>query len=94
MDGKSLKEIIAAVNRTMTGWYAYFQHSHPTTFARVDGWVRMRLRSILRWRRGGKGRGRGRDHQKWTKQWFTKQGLFTLEAAHEWTVTILKYSTH
>ena len=94
MDGNSLKEIIGTVNRTMKGWYAYFQHSHPTTFAQVDGWVRMRLRSILRWRRGGKGRGRGRDHQKWTNQWFTKQGLFTLEAAHEWTVTILKYSTH
>lgn len=94
MDGRSLKEIIGAVNRTMKGWYAYFQHSKPTTFASVDGWVRMRLRSIQRWRAGGKGRGRGRDHQKWTNQWFAKQGLFTLEAAHEWTVTILKYRTH
>src|SRR5881397_1969248 len=71
-----------------------YQHSKPTTFAYVDGWVRMRLRSILRWRSGDKGRGRGRDHQKWTNQWFAKQGLFTLEAAHEWTLTILKYRTH
>ena len=94
MDGRSLKEIIGGVNRTMKGWYAYFQHSKPTTFAYVDGWVRMRLRSILRWRRGGKGRGRGRDHQKWTNQWFAKQGLFTLEAAHEWTLITLKYRTH
>ena len=94
MDGRTLKEIIGGVNRTLKGWYAYFQHSKPTTFAYVDGWVRMRLRSILRWRSGDKGRGRGRDHQKWTNQWFAKQGLFTLEAAHEWTLTILKYRTH
>ena len=30
------------------GWFEYFKHSHKTTFPPLDGWIRMRLRSILR----------------------------------------------
>jgi RNA-directed DNA polymerase len=54
----------------------------------------MRLRSLLRWRQGKKGRGRGQDHQRWTNRWFATQGLFSLENAHEFTVTVLRLSTH
>ena len=39
------------------GWYEYFKHSWKTTFPDLDSWVRMRLRSILRRRRGQEGRG-------------------------------------
>ncbi len=60
----------------------YFKHSLPNTFTGVDGWVRMRLRSILRKRAGRRGRGRGADHQRWTNDFFRKQGLFSLTAAH------------
>jgi RNA-directed DNA polymerase len=94
MDGRSLKEIIRDVNRSLRGWYEYFQHSQANTFRGVDGWVRMRLRSLQRWRQGKKGRGRGRDHQRWTNRWFATQGLFSLENAHEFTVTILRLRTH
>jgi RNA-directed DNA polymerase len=94
MAGCSLKEIIRDVNRSLRGWYPYFQHSKATTFASVDGWIRMRLRSLLRWRQGKKGRGRGQDHQRWTNRWFARQGLFSLENAHEFTVTVLRLSTH
>jgi len=80
-NGTSLATIIANVNRTVRGWYAYFRHSHRTTFDRFDGWLRMRLRSILRKRRGGKGRGRGLDHHRWTNAFFAKQGLFSTFAA-------------
>ncbi|MBG7606552.1 MAG: hypothetical protein IZT59_00745 [Verrucomicrobia bacterium] len=38
----------------------------------VDGWLRMRLRSILRKRRGLGGRGRGRDHQRWPSRSFAR----------------------
>jgi RNA-directed DNA polymerase len=81
-DGRSLTMIIADVNRRLRGWFEYFQHSHPTTFGSLDGWVRMRLRSILRKRAGGQGRGRGADHHRWPNAFFAEQGLFSLKTAH------------
>lgn len=81
-NGQSLAAIIVIVNRTLRGWFEYFKHSHTTTFPAVDGWVRMRLRSLLRARRGGQGGARGRDHQRWPNAFFTAHGLFSLQAAH------------
>ncbi len=80
--GRSLAAIIVDLNRTLGGWFEYFKHSHRTTFARLDGWVRMRLRSILRRRHGRRGRGRGLDHQRWPNAFFAEQGLFSLAHAH------------
>lgn len=80
--GQSLEEITGKLNRMLFGWFQFFKHSHRWTFGRLDGWIRMRLRSLLRKRRGGKGRGRGRDHQRWTNAYFTRLGLFSLEHAH------------
>jgi RNA-directed DNA polymerase len=80
--GHSLKTIIEDVNRTLMGWFEYFKHSHKNTFRPLDAWTRMRLRSILRKRRGGKGRGRGSDHQRWPNAYFAEHGLFSLAAAH------------
>ena len=80
--GQSLQFIIVKVNQTLRGWIEYFKHSHWTTFKPIDQWVRMRLRSILRRRRGGRGRGRGSDHQRWPNAFFAKQGLFSLATAH------------
>jgi RNA-directed DNA polymerase len=80
--GRSLQAIITDVNNTLRGWFAYFKHSHKTTFPGLDQWIRMRLRSILRRRRGLRGRGRGRDHQRWPNAFFTEHGLFSLVAAH------------
>ena len=79
--GHSLAVIIDDVNRTVRGWFGYFQHSHVTTFEPLDAWIRMRLRSILRKRRGQRGRGRGADHQRWPNRFFAAQGLFSLTAA-------------
>ena len=81
-NGHSLKAIIDHVNRTLRGWYEYFKHSHYTTFAPLDQWIRMRLRSILRQRRGRDGHGRGRDHQLWPNAFFAQHGLFSLATAH------------
>jgi RNA-directed DNA polymerase len=78
----SLEMIISNVNRTAAGWFEYFKHSHSRTFGPLDGWIRMRLRSILRQRGGGTGRGRGSDHQRWPNVFFTEHGLFSLSAAH------------
>jgi len=81
-NGNSLQVIIENVNRTLVGWFEYFQHSHTTTFPSLDGWIRMRLRSILRKRSKRKGRGRGGDHQRWPNSYFTEQGLYSLVMAH------------
>jgi RNA-directed DNA polymerase len=81
-NGHSLHQIIGEVNPTLRGWYEYFKHSHWNTFSGLDGWVRMRLRSILRKRAGGRGRGKGRDHQRWPNAYFAAEGLFSLAAAH------------
>lgn len=84
-NGNSLKTIITKLNPTLRGWFNYFRKSHPTTFKRLDGWIRGRLRSILRKRAGLKGRGRGADHQRWPNAFFSDLGLYSLTAAHEVT---------
>ena len=81
-NGQSLEVIIADINRTLVGWFEFFKHSHKTTFPELDKWLRMRLRSILRKRHGRRGRGRGRDHNRWPNAFFSEQGLFSLVTAH------------
>ena len=81
-NGHSLAAIIAWINPILRGWFAYFKHSHRNVFPGIDGWVRMRLRSILRKRAHHRGRGRGSDHQRWPNAFFTAQGLFTMTEAH------------
>jgi RNA-directed DNA polymerase len=81
-NGHSLLAIISDVNRTLKGWFEYFKHSRRYTFQPLDSWIRMRFRSILRKRRGGRGKGRGTDHYRWRNAFFAEQGLFSLVAAH------------
>jgi RNA-directed DNA polymerase len=81
-NGQSLQAIIATVNRSAQGWFGYFKHSHRYTFEPLDRLIRTRLRSILRKRRAGRGRGRGADHQRWSNAFFAEQGLFSFVAAH------------
>lgn len=81
-NGNSMEAIIASLNRSLRGWFEYYKHSHRTTFPGLDQWIRMRLRSILRRRRHGKGRGRGCDHQRWPNAYFAELGLFSFVAAH------------
>jgi RNA-directed DNA polymerase len=81
--GESLAVIIVDINRTARGWFEYFKHSRRETFPRLDGWIRMRLRSILRRRSGRRGRGRGTDHQRWPNAYFAEHGLFDLTTAYD-----------
>src|SRR6516165_11196957 len=80
--GLCLRAIIGSLNPTLRGWFEYFKHSYRTTFQDSDGWIRMRLRSILRRRQKKRGRGRGSDHQRWPNAFFAAQGLYSLVAAH------------
>lgn len=81
-NGRSLECIFADVNRTLRGWFAYFQHSHWTTFPPLDAWLRRRLRSIVRKRSKRRGISRGLDHQRWPNAYFRERGLFSLAEAH------------
>lgn len=82
-NGTSINCVIVKLNQTLRGWFYYFQHSsYRSTYEGLDGWVRMRLRSILRHRCGRQGRGTGADHQRWPNAYFAKQGLFSLNTAH------------
>jgi RNA-directed DNA polymerase len=79
--GQSLQVIISRVNAVTRGWMNYFQHSHYTTFSRLDKWLRMRLRTILRKRDKRRGRARLPDNQRWPNAYFAAQGLFSLVTA-------------
>ena len=81
-NGNSLSEIILDVNRTLAGWFEYFKHSNWKTFKPIDGWIRRRLRSILRKREKRKGISRGWDNMRWPNKFFRDYGLLSLSEAH------------
>jgi RNA-directed DNA polymerase len=81
-NGDSLEVIIAKLNQTLVGWFAYFKHSRKYVFTDLDGWIRMRLRSLLRKRIGLRGRSRRKDSDRWPNVYFAKHGLFSLKHAH------------
>jgi len=82
--GDSLEWIIADVNRTLRGWFEYFQHSSRRSVYRdLDSWLRMRLRSLLRRRAGGRGVARDQTASfTWPNAFFAERGLFSLATAH------------
>lgn len=88
--GKSMRAIVDDLNRTLPGWFGYFQHVKANELSALDGWIRMRLRSILRKRRGLRGRGRGLDHNRWTNRYFTDLGLFCLLEARKSAIASLR----
>ena len=79
-DGRSLPMIIGGLNRRLRGWAGYFAGGHGDRYTRLDGWLRMRLRSILRKRERRKGRGRGLDHQRYPNAYLAELGLISLNA--------------
>src|SRR5262249_51445367 len=64
-NGHSMEAIITRLNAVLRGWFEYFKHSYRATFVPLNGWVRMRLRSILRRRHGKRGAGRGWSNIRW-----------------------------
>jgi RNA-directed DNA polymerase len=80
--GDSIAEIIASINPLLRGWFGYFQHAHRYTFSSVDGFVRRRLRAILRRQLHRPAHGHClRDHTRWPNAFFANLGLFTMSEA-------------
>jgi RNA-directed DNA polymerase len=78
--GRSLSEIIAKANPILRGWHGYFRESHPTGLRGPDGWLRRRLRALLRKREKRPGYGLSEaDSRRWPNRWFAARGLFSLE---------------
>ena len=80
-NGQSMSAIAQKLRPRLQGFYNYFKHA--SALVEVDGWVRGRMRSILRKRAGKRGRGRGLDHQRWPNSYFASLGLFNLEESRK-----------
>jgi RNA-directed DNA polymerase len=81
--GVSLGRIIADLNPMLRGWSGYFQYVVPSELRALDGFIRRRLRAVLRKQEKRPGFGRNLDdHQRWPNAFFAEHGLFTLTTAH------------
>ena len=81
--GGSLRTIIEDLTVMIRGWFGYFKHAERTTFGSLDGFIRRRLRAVLRKQEKRPGMGRCHDdHRRWPNAYFANLGLFTMEAAH------------
>jgi len=81
-NGQSMPFLCVRLSLQLRGWFTYFRHCHWSVFHDLDGWIRARLRSILRKRRKRHGRARGWDHRRWPNSFFDEQGLYSLQATH------------
>lgn len=82
LSGQSMECIVRNLNPILRGWFGYFKHSKPVNvFEDVDGWVRMRLRSILRHRSKRRGWANAGDKKRWPIAYFTEIGLYSLKEA-------------
>jgi RNA-directed DNA polymerase len=82
--GDSLERIIGDLNPVLRGWFGYFKHATPALYGVIDGFVRRRLRAILRKQEKRPGIGRCEaDHRRWPNAFFAAHGLFTLRTAFE-----------
>jgi RNA-directed DNA polymerase len=81
--GRSLACVIADLNPVLKGWFGYFKHAYHTSFAEVDGFVRRRLRALLRKQEKRPGFGLCHaDSRRWTNAFFAQEGLFALHTAY------------
>jgi len=81
--GDSVEHIIESVNPMLHGWFVYFKHANPYVFKSIDGYVRRRLRAILRKQQKRPGMGHThKDHQRWPNAYFAGHGLFTMSEAY------------
>jgi RNA-directed DNA polymerase len=82
--GDSLAKIIEDLNPMLRGWFNYFKQAHPLVHELMDGFIRRRLRALLRKQEKRPGRGRCLDdHLRWSNAFFATRGVFTMITARE-----------
>jgi RNA-directed DNA polymerase len=81
--GWSLPKIVYELNQRLRGWGRYFCRSSYGRLAMYDGWIRMRLRHILKRRAGGRGMAKGMDLARWPNTYFAQLGLISLDQFHK-----------
>ncbi len=82
--GASLGMAVAALNPVLKGWFEYFKHAYRTEFTSLDGFIRRRLRAMLRKQDKRPSAGKSpEDHRRWPNAYFAKAGLLALTEA--WT---------
>ena len=80
--GVSVEQIIGELNPSLKGWFGYFKHARSSTFRSVDGFVRRRLRAVLRKQNKRPGQGTAwSDKLRWSNAFFAERGLFTMHEA-------------
>jgi len=80
--GDSLERIVRELNPTLRGWFNYFKHAVPSEFRLLDGFIRRRLRAILRKQEKRPAFGLcPEDHRRWSNAFFADIGLFSLSTA-------------
>jgi RNA-directed DNA polymerase len=80
--GESLRAVIEELGPMLKGWFGYFKHAYKSTFPRIDGFIRRRLRAMLRKQQKSPGMGRSEvDHKRWPNEYFAQLGLFTMTQA-------------
>jgi len=81
--GDSIEQIISDINPVIRGWFEYFKQAHHYTFNSLDGFIRRRLRAVLRKQKKRPGSGiTGKDHRQWPNAFFAEHGLFTMHQAY------------
>ncbi|MEI6785040.1 MAG: group II intron reverse transcriptase/maturase [Rhodoferax sp.] len=81
--GESLRTIVEDLTPMIRGWFEYFKHARRTTFEPLDGFIRRRMRAVLRKQEKRPGMGRCHDdHRRWPNVYFANLGLFTMATAH------------
>jgi len=80
--GVSLTTVIKDLNPMLKGWFGYFKHANRWVMVEVDGFIRRRLRAMLRKqeKRPAFG-GCHNDHKRWPNAFFANAGLLALETA-------------
>ena len=80
--GISIEQVKDKLNPMLRGWYGYFKHAYHWIFPSLDGFVRRRLRAILRKQEKRPGHGKCHaDHKRWPNAYFAALGLFTMTEA-------------
>jgi len=80
--GDAMARIVADLNPMLRGWFEDFKHAAPSELRTLGGFVRRRLRAILRKQEKRPGFGRClADQQRWPNAFFAGLGLFASATA-------------